>query len=335
MHMDKARPAASGRAQADKGALPGGEVIAPATLPHTVPRERRQDPERNRSRFYWYCLWPAFIVLIVVTLVPTIYLVVISFTPLELTRPETSWDFSDPLVNYRLILEDERLHNSFWVQAKLSFWTVTIQMVLGFLFALLLNIKSTYLEALRTIFLIPMVLPPIVVAIIWKVLYTPDISPFHWAAEGLGFVVPSLITDPDLALWAIIIADIWEWFPFVMLMILAALQMMPEEYVEAARIDGANAFQMTWYVTLPYLKGVLIVAALFRLVDSIKAFPLIYILTDGGPGTVTEVTNFYSFIQAFNFSYLGYSSAITVVLVAATVILSWGIIRIVGWGRAE
>ena len=292
-----------------------------------------RDPEVLRQRFYWWCLWPALMVLVLVTLAPTVYLFLISFTPLDLTRPETSWDFSSPFGQYKLILEDKRLHNSWWVQAKLSFWSVLIQMVLGFLFALLLNIKSSVLEALRTIFLIPMVLPPIVVAIIWKVLYTPDISPFHWAAEGLGFVVPSLITDPHWALWAIIIADIWEWFPFVMLMILSALQMMLEEYIEAAKIDGANFWQMTIYVTLPYLKGVMIVAALFRLVDSIKAFPLIFILTDGGPGTVTEVTNYYSFIQAFNFSYLGFSSAITVILVLATVLASWGIIRLVGWGK--
>ena len=90
---------------------------------------------------------------------------------------------------------------------------------------------------------------------------------------------------------------------------------------------------MTWYVSMPYLKGVLIVAALFRIVDSIKAFPLIYILTDGGPGSLTEVTNYYSFMQAFNFSYLGYSSAITVTLVLATIFASWGIIRLVGWGK--
>lgn len=286
-----------------------------------------------RKKFYWWCLWPTFLVLIIVTLAPTIYLLIISFTPLELTRPETNWDFSNPLGQYSLIIEDKRLHNSWWVQIRLSFWTVFIQMILGFLFALLLNTNLRFLEALRTIFLIPMVLPPIVVAIIWKVLYTPDISPFHWATEGMGFIVPSLITDPDWALWAIIIADIWEWFPFVMLMILAALQIMPEEYIEAAKIDGANVWQMSIYVTIPYLKSVLIVAALFRLVDSIKAFPLIYILTDGGPGTLTEVTNYYSFIQAFNFSYLGFSSAITVTLVIATILASWGIIRLVGWGK--
>jgi len=287
----------------------------------------------QRQRFYWYCLWPALTTLIVVTLLPTIYLLLVSLTPLDLTRPETAWDFSAPLGQYRHVLEDTRLHNSLWVQAKLSFWSVAFQVLLGFLFALLLNVRSSVLQSLRTIFLIPMVLPPIVVAIIWKVLYTPDISPIHWGLESLGIVMPSLITDPNWALTAIIIADVWEWFPFVMLMVLASLQMMPSEYVEAARVDGATIWQLTVYVTLPYLKGVLLVAALFRLVDSIKAFPLIYILTDGGPGNVTEVTNYYSFIQAFNFSYLGYSSAITVVLVSITVLLSWLIIRLVGWGQ--
>lgn len=289
--------------------------------------------EHQRRRFYNHLLLPALAALMVVTLLPTIYLVLVSLTPLDLARPETHWDFSHPLAQYQNVLHDSRLHNSLWVQAKLSFWTVLLQVVLGFLFALLLNVSSKVLMALRTVFLIPMVLPPIVVAIIWKVLYTPDISPLHWATEALGFVVPSLITDPSWALTAIIVADVWEWFPFVMLMVLASLQMMPSEYIEAAKVDGASVLQLTFHVTLPYLKGVLLVAALFRLVDSIKAFPLIYILTDGGPGTVTEVTNYYSFIQAFNFSYLGFSSAITVVLVLITVFLSWLIIRMVGWGQ--
>jgi multiple sugar transport system permease protein len=289
--------------------------------------------DEHRRRFYWRLVWPSLIVLGLVTLAPTVYLVITSFTPLNLTRPGTGLDFSQPLQNYALMLEDKRLHQSLWVQAKLSFWTVTLQVALGFVFAMLLNLRASVLVALRTVFLIPMVLPPIVVAIIWKVLYTPDISPFWWAFNALGWQVAAPITDANWALAAIILADTWEWFPFTMLMILAALQMMPDEYLEAARIDGANVFQLTWHVVLPYLKGVLLVACLFRLIDSIKAFPLIYILTEGGPGSVTEVTNYYSFIQAFNFSYLGYSSAITVVLVAFTVGLSAAIIRMVGWGK--
>jgi len=267
---------------------------------------------------------------VTVTIAPTLYLLVTSFTPLTLTRPETWWDFSRPFFNYALLLHDARFHNSVWVQIKLSFATVGLQLLVGLAIALLLNMRTAFLEACRTIFLIPMVLPPIVVAIIWKVLYTPDISPVLWTLRSIGLPAPSMITEPDLALWAIIIADLWEWFPFTMLMILAALQMMPEKPLEAARIDGANTWQIFFYIVLPFLRPVLLVSGLFRLIDSIKAFPLIYILTDGGPGTVTEVTNFYAFMQAFNFSYLGFSSAITVLMVSATFLLSWWIIKIVG-----
>ncbi len=291
--------------------------------------------DRQRRAFFRWCLAPSLAVLMVVTLLPTLYLALTSLTPLNLANPATQWDFSRPAGNYVLLLSDARFHNSLWVQAKLSFWTVSLQLILGLLFALLLNVRSRLIEALRTVYLIPMVLPPIVVAIIWKVLYTPDISPVHWALLALGWDVPALITHPDFALPAIIVADTWEWFPLTMLMILAALQTIPQELIEAARVDGGTPLQTTAYVTVPYIRGTLLVAGLFRLIDSIKAFPLIYILTDGGPGSVTEVTNYYSFVQAFNFSYLGFSSAITVVLVAATLALSWLIVRMTGWGALD
>ena len=287
---------------------------------------------RAQHRFFAFCVAPSLAVLALITLLPSLYLLATSFTPLNLTRPETLWDFSQPLESYRQLLDDSRLHNSVWVQIKLSFWTVLLQLLIGLGLALLLNVRTRLLEALRTVFLIPMVLPPIVVAIIWKVIYTPDISPMHGLFRALGWNVPALITDPDWALTSIIIADTWEWFPFTMLMVLAALQMMPQELLDAAKVDGATPWQLTRYVTLPFLQGVLLVAGLFRLIDSIKAFPLIFILTDGGPGNVTEVTNYYSYLQAFNFSYLGFSSAITVALLAATIALSWLIVRVVGWG---
>jgi multiple sugar transport system permease protein len=287
---------------------------------------------RVQHRFFVFCVAPSLAVLAIITLLPALYLLATSFTPLNLTRPETAWDFSDPLVSYRQLLTDDRLSNSIWVQIKLSFWTVSLQLLIGVALALLLNIKSRLLEALRTVYLIPMVLPPIVVAIIWKVIYTPDISPMHGIFRTLGWNVPALITDPNWALTSIIIADTWEWFPFTMLMVLAALQMMPQELLDAAKVDGASPWQLTWFITLPFIQGVLLVAGLFRLIDSIKAFPLIFILTDGGPGNLTEVTNYYSYLQAFNFSYLGFSSAITVVLLAATIVLSWVIVRLVGWG---
>ncbi len=287
---------------------------------------------RQQHRFFAFCVAPSLAVLALITLLPALYLLATSFTQLSLTRPETQWDFSQPLESYRQLLSVSRLHNSVWVQIKLSFWTVLLQLLIGLLLALLLNMRTRLIETLRTVFLIPMVLPPIVVAIIWKVIYTPDISPMHGIFRSVGWNVPALITDPDWALTSIIIADTWEWFPFTMLMVLAALQMMPQELLDAAKVDGASPWQLTRHVTLPFIQGVLLVAGLFRLIDSIKAFPLIFILTDGGPGNLTEVTNYYSYLQAFNFSYLGFSSAITVALLAATIALSWLIVRMVGWG---
>lgn len=279
--------------------------------------------EQRRRAFFWG-LAPALAVLVVITVAPALYLVITSFTPLNLTNPvQTGLDFSDPLRNYREALADYRFRNSVYVQLKLSVATVVSQVLIGLGIALLLNARSKVLEAIRTAFLIPMVLPPIVVALIWKVIYSPDVSPMHRLLEFVGFPVRSLITRADTALWAIAVADTWEWFPFTMLIILASLQMVPEEPLEAAKIDGANSFQTFWYVVLPFIQPAIIVAALFRLIDSVKAFPLIYVLTQGGPGQVTEVTNYFAFVQAFNFSYWGYASAIATMLVAGVFFLSW------------
>jgi multiple sugar transport system permease protein len=289
----------------------------------------------ERRRAFLLGLAPALIVLAAITVAPAVYLVVTSLTPLNLVNPQSAGDFSDPALNYREAFADDRFVNSVWVQAKLSIATVVSQLLLGLGVALLLNARSRFLEAIRTTFLVPMVLPPIVVAIIWKVLYTPDISPMHRALAWLGLPISSLITNPDTALWAIAAAETWEWFPFTMLMVLAALQMIPEEPLEAARIDGAGNWQLFWYVILPYIQPTLVVAGLFRLIDSIKAFPLIYVLTNGGPGSVTEVTNYYAFVQAFNFSYWGYASAIATMMVIGVFLLSWLISILGGDGIAH
>ncbi|HUA56471.1 MAG TPA: sugar ABC transporter permease [Candidatus Sulfotelmatobacter sp.] len=284
--------------------------------------------EAQRRRGFALGLAPALLVLAAITLGPTLYLLVTSLTPLSLVNPRTAYDFSDPTQNYRAAFVDPRFLNSVWVQVKLSIATVVLQLLVGLGVALLLNMRSRFLEAVRTAFLIPMVLPPIVVAIIWKIMYVTDVSPLHRALAFIGLPVSSLISNADTALWAIAAADTWEWFPFTMLMVLAALQMIPDEPIEAAKIDGAGRLQLFWYVLLPYIQPTLVVAGLFRLIDSVKAFPLIYVLTNGGPGTVTEVTNYYAFVQALNFSFWGYSSAIATLMVAGVLLLSWIIGRL-------
>ncbi|WGT65374.1 carbohydrate ABC transporter permease [Variovorax paradoxus] len=288
----------------------------------------------EQRRAFLLGLSPSLAVLLVITLVPAAALLVASFTPLSLTDPAATFRFDDPLVNYRQLLQDNRFLGSIAVQFKLSASSVALQLLVGLGLALLLNGKSRVLEGARTLFLIPMVLPPIVVALIWKIMYTPDVSPVHRALEHLGSPVRSLIANPETALWAISLADTWQWFPFTMLMVLASLQMIPDDPLEAARLEGANRWQLFRYIVFPYIRPVLVVCGLFRLIDSFKAFPLIYVLTNGGPGNVTEVTNYYGFIQAFNFSYWGYASAIATVMLVGVFVLSW-LVGKLGWSDHE
>lgn len=284
--------------------------------------------ERRRQRALSRGLYPALVLLALVTALPAAFLVLASLTPLTPTRPESWLDFSDPLRNYRQAFADSRFLQSIVVQLKLSAGTVAGQLVVGLALALLVNAHGRVLEIVRSALIVPMVLPPIVVGILWKILYVPETSPIQRALEALGLSLGSPITDPDRALASLVIAETWEWFPFTLVMCFAALRTLPAQQVEAARVDGANAWQIFRFVTLPWLRRTLTVVAIFRLIDSVKAFPLIYVLTEGGPGTVTEVTNYYAFTQAFNFSYWGYASAIATMLICGVVALSWIVERV-------
>jgi len=282
--------------------------------------------DAERRRFNRWALAPSLIVLFVIAVLPALYLLAASLTPFQLTTPGSATDFSAPFRNYRLLPGDPRFVNSLVVQAKLSFWGVLFQVLLGMLLALLLNVQSRFVEFARTFFLIPMVLPPIVVAVIWKLIYTPDISPIYYAASLLNVAMPSLTSSVDFALLSIIIADTWEWLPFTFLMVLAALQTIPDEFSEAARVDGANPVQIFYYITLPFITPILLVSTMFRLIDSVKAFPLIFLLTGGGPGNVTEVTNYYAYLLAFDTNEIGYSSAVTVVMLLLVMAVSLGLV---------
>jgi multiple sugar transport system permease protein len=295
-----------------------------------MPDARSLSYEGQRRRFARWALAPSVIVLLLVAGLPTVFLLVTSLTPGTLVKAGSLLDFRDPLDNYRILAQDKRFHETLWVQARLSLYTVVLQVLLGTGMALLVHAGQDRWKSLRHLFVIPMVLPPIVVAVIWKLVYTPDISPIFHAAKAMGFVLPAFTSSADFALASIVVADTWEWAPFTFLMVLAALQTLPAEYVEAARMDGADGLRILQHIVLPYIAPVLVVCTLFRVIDSIKAFPLIFLLTGGGPGSLTEVTNYYAYLLAFNYGELGYSSAVTVVLLAFTIAISWMAMRLNG-----
>jgi multiple sugar transport system permease protein len=216
--------------------------------------------------------------------------------------------------------------------------TVPAQIITGLGLAIFVRnkIKNPILvELARGTFIIPMVIPPIVAALIWKILFTPPVSILNYISVQLGLGQLAWLGDAKLALVAIAIASIWEFFPFCFLLLYAALLSLPEEPIEAAKVDGASGWQIFRYVTLPMLWPTMSIVLLFRIVDSIRSFPMIYVMTQGGPGFATEPTNFYAYQQGFSYSYVGYSSAIIVVMFGFTMALTALLLRSIKWNRED
>jgi multiple sugar transport system permease protein len=289
----------------------------------------------QQSKFFQRMLAPSVILLTMITILPVLFLIATSFTSWDLSRPG-SLVFTD-IENYRRIFtQDKRFWNSVIVQLKLSILTVPTQVLLGLALAVFLKerIKSTWLtEITRSTLLIPMVIPPIVAAIIWKILFTPPVSIVSYVTESLGWGQLDWLGDPNLALVAIAIAGVWEFFPFSFLLLYAGLLSLPEEPYEAAMVDGASKWQTFQHITLPMLMPTISIVLLFRIIDSIRAFPLIFVMTQGGPGFATEPTNFYAYTMAFSFTYVGYSSAMIVVVLAFTMVLTAITLSRINWHR--
>jgi multiple sugar transport system permease protein len=293
--------------------------------------------EQSQARYFTKLLWPSIILLTTITILPVIFLIVTSFTSWDLSRPG-SLVFTG-LRNYvRVFSKDPRFWNSVIVQVKLSLMTVPAQIIIGLGLAVFVRekIKNSFLiELARGVFIIPMVIPPIIAALIWKILFTPPVSILNYIVTSLGAEQLAWLGDPDLALVAIAVASVWEFFPFCFLLLYAGLLSLPEEPYEAAMVDGASRWQSFRYVTLPLLAPTLSIVLLFRLVDSIRSFPMIYVMTSGGPGFATEPTNFYAYQQAFSYSYIGYSSSMIVVVLAFTMVLTGLILRNIKWHRGD
>jgi multiple sugar transport system permease protein len=205
---------------------------------------------------------------------------------------------------------------------------VIIQLLVGFILALCLYRQFWITAAGRVLLLIPMFLTPIVVGLIWRMLLMPRIGGLNYLLSLLGIKGPHWLGRPITALMAIIMTTSWQWTPFVMIYLLSGLQSLPLEPYEAARIDGASGWQMLIYVTIPLLKPVIILTMLLRIIESLKIFPLIYIMTSGGPGSATETIYFYAYKMGFQYLQIGYSSSITLIMYILTAIGCWFLVRL-------
>ncbi|MCP4318594.1 MAG: sugar ABC transporter permease [Hyphomicrobiales bacterium] len=215
------------------------------------------------------------------------------------------------LRNYISLLGDESFIESFFVTLKFAALVVGFEMIVGVGLALLLDRNVRGMSLQRTIFILPMMIAPIVVGLIWRYMYHPTVGSFNRTLKSWGLDAVPWLSDSDWAFASVIIADMWQWTPFIFILALAALQSLPQSALEAARIDGANDWQQILYIKLPLMMPVLVVTCLLRLIDAFKVLEVILVLTNGGPGLSTEILSLRIARTASEFRELGVAAAMS------------------------
>jgi len=238
------------------------------------------------------------------------------------------------LENYaKLILTDPRFQGAFLRTFVFTLLAVGLQTMLGIAMALVFNEEFRGRGLFRTLFLLPMMATPVAVSLVWLMMYDPTSGLLNYLLSLLG-IGPSLwVADPSIALLCLVVVDSWKFTPLIMLIVLAGLSALPAEPYESAIIDGASTVQLFWHITLPLLRPTIMVAVLFRSIDALKTFDSIFVITRGGPLYASETLNIYSFMQAFQYFNMGYSSALLVIffliVMGVSVLFMW--LRRVSW----
>jgi multiple sugar transport system permease protein len=243
--------------------------------------------------------------------------------------PGTDWDTAKfvGLDEFILALRDPAVWISMRVTILYVLISVFFEMLLGIALALLLERAVRGMRVFRTIFVLPMMIAPICVGLIWRYLLDAQFGPVNHVARFFGLPTIAWLADPSLAFVAMVVTDIWQWTPFVFIMVLAALQGLDASVTEAARIDGATWWQTVIRVKLPMIKQILIVTLLMRMIDGFRSLEVIYVMTFGGPGLSTELFSLHLYKAAFVSQKLGLASALSIMLLAVVTVLSLVILR--------
>jgi len=209
-----------------------------------------------------------------------------------------------------LLLNDARFRAALARTIWFAGVSVVLQTILGVAYALLLNRHFLGRGLFRALLLLPMTATPVAVALIWRLMYQPQLGLINQLLGLVGLGPYEWISGPSLSMWSLIIADTWQWTPLIALIVLAGLSALPTEPMEAAAVDGAGPILTFRHVTLPLLRPTLVIAMTLRLIEALKTFDLILVVTGGGPGFATETMNVYAYRVTFQYQQLGYSGAL-------------------------
>ncbi|WP_298974182.1 carbohydrate ABC transporter permease [uncultured Roseobacter sp.] len=281
-----------------------------------------QSANVNRLTPYLF-LAPAAIIMAVALLYPIGYMIYASFLDWNPSQRIGEAEFVG-LRNYINLLSDASFRESFWVTLKFAAIVVSLEMFLGVGLALLLDRNIRGMSLLRTLFILPMMIAPIVVGLMWRYMYHPTVGIFNRTLKSMGLDPVPWLSDGNWAFASVVIADVWQWTPFIFILSLAALQSLPQSAMEASRIDGATGWQQVIYIKLPLMLPVLIVTLLLRLIDAFKVLEVILVLTNGGPGLSTEILSLRISRTASEFRELGEAAAMSNYLLILLMILTFG-----------
>ena len=269
-------------------------------------------------------LAPAVAVLLALSIYPLIYAIKVS---LQTTAgQQVAWSFQ----NFTRLASDKFFLEALAHTLVYAVVALTFEFLLGLGLAVLMNGALRARSFFRAMLLVPMMLPPVVVGVVWRLMLNSNFGAINGTLKGFGVntTVFTWTASPKLAFASVILVDVWQWTPFVFLVLLAGLQAIPQEPYEAAVIDGSSAWQTFQHVTLPLLKPAILIALLLRTMDLLRVFDQIFILTEGGPGFATETISLYIYRTAFRFSNFGYAAAMSFVLLIITNIISLFYIRL-------
>lgn len=295
----------------------------------------------NRLTPYLF-LAPAGAVLAIALFYPICYMIYASFLDWNPSQRIGEADFVG-IRNYTKLFGDPAFRESMWVTLKFAGVVVTIEMILGVGLAMLLDRNIRGMSLLRTLFILPMMIAPIVVGLMWRYMYHPTVGIFNKTLKSWGFDGVPWLSDGNWAFASVIIADVWQWTPFIFILSLAALQSLPSSAIEASKIDGATGWQQIIHIKLPLMMPVLIVTLLLRLIDSFKVLEVILVMTNGGPGLSTEILSLRINRTASEFRELGEAAAMSNLLLIVLLILTFAMFiynkaqeaRLVRMRRAE
>lgn len=277
--------------------------------------------EVRERRFAATLLAPAFLALMATTTFPLLYLMWTSVHRMDLAMP-----FADGFVgleNYRELLRDSRFWASLGVSLVYTGTTVALQVAIGLALALLVMGMKKGQGFFRIIAILPVVLSPAVVGMIWRsFMLAPEFGIVDYFTIMAGLGSQNWLGDPTLALVSVVVIHTWQWTPFAFMVLLASLAALPDDLYEAARIDRASAWQRFKRITLPLLRPAIVMVVIMRTMVALTAFAAIFTVTGGGPGTATEILNLYAYRKSFTELSIGYGSALAVALLIVTILIS-------------